>query len=765
MAANIAPEVESANLRLRQIQLDLNMACRYSDAERQLAALTASVKQIRPAVESGDIHQKEQLFNSLQDLARLSLQLKELQDEIVPRSRVLEERREELERMRLLWDATHRSLSWQEAPGSSEEIVRSTRDRIDAMIAMIRKHRPVLLTLQDRISEQFLAVDLMTSRTNSTIESFRKQLFVVDGEPLWRAAGSAEAELSLAASIRQAYTIRALPLFDYVMKHRWRLLAHLLIAFLLMSFLRALSRSSRRWLKETAENLDAGEILDHPLAASLVISFLMSFLVHPNAPLALYRISLVLMAFPLLRLVSATIKREKRRSLYFLTGIYVLWRMDVLFSSSGFLFRIFVLAIACLGLFGALWEARATDTASPKPIGTGRRARLYLLRVAAVAMAVSMAANAMGNVTLAALLVSGCISSAYGAVAIFAGVLVLESCILPVFHSPLARTSVAVRERSTQFRRRSSVLIRITAIAAWGWWTLGLFGVSGPVWDRLSSVVVQKHAFGQITFSIGGILSFLATIAISVWASRFISFIAEKDILSRMKLPQGIDATVSMLVRDCILAFGFILALAGAGVQWSQIVLVASAIGVGIGLGLQQLVASFIAGLILIFERQIRVGDTVEIGKMAGVVTRIGMRSSTIQAFDGSEIVCPNSRLISEDLLNWTLSNRFRRVEVQVGVGHGADPHVVLSILKRVADGHPRVLQKPKPAVIFKGFGESSLNFALLFFALTGDWVEVNSEVGIRINNALREKGIEIALPQRDIRITRDPGKSAPAEI
>ena len=134
LAANIAPEVEAANLRLRQIRRDLDIACRYSDLEKRLEVLTALLKRIRMELESGNILQEEELFNSRQELARFSLGLKELQNELVPRSRVLEERREELGRMESLWEVASQSLSGQEAPGSSRKLVSSTRQMIDEII-------------------------------------------------------------------------------------------------------------------------------------------------------------------------------------------------------------------------------------------------------------------------------------------------------------------------------------------------------------------------------------------------------------------------------------------------------------------------------------------------------------------------------------------------------------------------------------------------------------------------------------------------------
>lgn len=761
-AASIAYEVEAASLRLRRIKIDLDTAGKSSAIQEQLAVLTTSLKRIRPELESGNILQQEELFDSQQELARFSLRLKQLQDELVPKSWVLEQRREELRRMELLWNVTYQSLSVQEAPGSSRELVLATQKRIGEMITLIQTYRPVLLTIQDQISEPRIAVQLLLTLTNEAIEKSKRRLFILDSEPLWKAVRSVEVGTSVAESIRHSYLSRLLPLFDYMKETKWRILLHLLVSSLLVWLLAIVSRGSRKWLKQTGEKRELGKVLSHPMEAGLVISLLLSFTIYPNAPLALYRISLLLMVIPLARVVSGALYRDERAILYFLTGLFVLWRLDVLFSSANLVFRIYILITACLGLFGALWGARVGRVASRSGIGHWRRARLHLLRIGALIMLGSLIANVTGNVTLAALLTGATISSAYGAAAIFASVLILESFILPLLQSPLAQRSLAVREQSEQFRRRFSLLIRFGALIAWIWSTLLMFSVSEPVWEWLSSVLFQKHSFGQITFSLGGILSFAATIFVSVWAARLTAFVAEKDILSRMKLPQGIPSTISMLVRDSVLAFGIILALAGAGVQWSQIVLVASAIGVGVGLGLQGLVSSFIAGLILIVERQLRVGDTVAIANVDGVVSRIGMRSSTIQAFDRSEVICPNNRLISEDLINWTLSNQRRRIEMEFGVPHGADPDVVLAVLKRVAGDHPRVLQNPNLTALFKGFGESSLTFALRFFTLQNGWTEVRSEVGIQINNALREVGIEIALPQRDIRIMREP---APAQM
>jgi len=743
---------------LRRIEREVDAAVKLSDKEeRHLTVIARSLKRMRADLEAWDRHQNEELINIRQQLAGSRMRLTQLQDELTPRSELLEERRGELAVMESAWKATSGSLSGKEAPGSSRALIRSTQRRIDQTSSLIRRSRPVLLTAQNRASEQQIAVDVLIEEVNGAIDAARSRLFDFESEPLWRAVRSEHLGVELADSIQQSYSRRVLPLFDYAKENKRRFWIHLFVSLLLIWLLIAGSRRIRAWVEPAGFDRAPEQVLFHPVAAGLVISLLLAFNFYPYAPLTVYRLSLLLMVFPLARVVLPGIPREERVAFYLLTVVYLVWRLNWLFSLGDFSFRIFVLVVACLAIFATFWAARIDKKAALIGIRPLRRARLPLLRLAALILLASVIANIFGGVRLATLLAGACIASAYSTVAIFAGVLALESFILPLFHSPVAQMSIALAEQSKELRRRTSILIRLAALIWWLMWTLTLFGISRPVQAWLSAFVSRQWSFGRISFSIGALLLFLTTIWVSFLAARVVAFVAEKDILSRMKLPQGIPATVSTLVRDIIIASGFILALAGAGVEWGQVVLIASAIGVGIGLGLQQLVASFIAGVILMVERQVRVGDVVVLEGVEGTVTRIGLRSSTLRVVDGSELICPNSRLISEELTNWTLSDQLRRVEIQVGVALGTDPNRVLALLRRAVSGHPAVLQRPAPDILFTGFGDSWLIFVVRFFTLHTGWVGVSSEVTARVNEALQDAGIEIATPRHEIHIETEP--------
>jgi small-conductance mechanosensitive channel len=182
---------------------------------------------------------------------------------------------------------------------------------------------------------------------------------------------------------------------------------------------------------------------------------------------------------------------------------------------------------------------------------------------------------------------------------------------------------------------------------------------------------------------------------------------------------------------------------------------------VGIGFGLQNIVNNFVSGLVLAFERPIQVGDVIQMGSVSGHVRKIGLRSSTIRVFDGSEVIVPNANLISNEVTNWTLSDRLRRLELSVGVEYGTDPRQMLEILERVAKEHPDVQEHPAPVPLFVGFGDSSLDFLIRFWTARADFPSVTSDIAVEVNAALKEADISIPFPQRDLHLRSVEGEVA----
>ena len=290
------------------------------------------------------------------------------------------------------------------------------------------------------------------------------------------------------------------------------------------------------------------------------------------------------------------------------------------------------------------------------------------------------------------------------------------------------------------------------AVLTWVIWTLEEFNIFESVKKWLGGVLDTPISFGEFSIVPGTVLLFFFLIWLSFKISRLIEFGLETDVLPRMDLPRGVPGAITKLTHYAVIVVGVMVAATAAGLDFSRINLIVGALGVGIGFGLQTVVNNFVSGLILLFERPIRVGDRVQLDQLSGVVTNIGMRASVVRTWQGAEVIVPNANLISSEVINWTLSDDSHRMEISVGVAYGTDPQTVIDLLVSVAEGHPDVSRDPEPVALFLGFGESSLDFELR--AWSGpEFVQVASGLRVAVNTALAEAGIEIPFPQRDLHL------------
>ncbi len=275
-------------------------------------------------------------------------------------------------------------------------------------------------------------------------------------------------------------------------------------------------------------------------------------------------------------------------------------------------------------------------------------------------------------------------------------------------------------------------------------------------------VFTAKKMIGEASLSLQSIVIFVFVIWLSLFLSKLVRFILEKDVFVRVQASKGTPGTIIMLVRIAMITGGFFLAAAAAGMELTNLSIVLGAFSVGIGFGLQNIFNNMVSGLILAFERPINVGDTVEVGEVMGTVKNIGLRASRVKSFDGAEMIVPNGMLISDILINWTLSDSDRRMDIRVGVAYGTDPRAVMQIMKEVARQHELVRKEPEPMALFIDFAESSLNFRMLAWVDIENKLDVESELKMAINARLKEAGIEIPFPQRDLHIRSDDTKPRP---
>ena len=221
----------------------------------------------------------------------------------------------------------------------------------------------------------------------------------------------------------------------------------------------------------------------------------------------------------------------------------------------------------------------------------------------------------------------------------------------------------------------------------------------------------------------------------------------------RTTFDRGARFAFSTLVRYTITIIGTIAVFGLLGVTWGKVQWLAAALTFGLAFGLQEIVANFVSGLILLVERPVRVGDVVTVGTLMGTVTRIQIRATTITLWDRSEMIVPNKEFITTKLVNWTLSDSKRRIEIPLRVAYGTDLGQVRKILVKIAEQHPAVLDDPAPHTLLLDFGDDAINFELRFVVDFGQGLATKDQVQMSIDHAFREKGIEFALPKSEVRL------------
>ena len=250
------------------------------------------------------------------------------------------------------------------------------------------------------------------------------------------------------------------------------------------------------------------------------------------------------------------------------------------------------------------------------------------------------------------------------------------------------------------------------------------------------------------------VIVFIATVA-----ARNLPALLEILLLQSASVSAGGRYAIKTLVSYFITAVAFLLAFSTMGFSWSQVQWLVAALGVGIGFGLQEIVANFISGLIILFERPVRVGDIVTIGETTGVVTNIQIRATTIRNWDKQELLVPNKEFITERLLNWTLTDQQNRITIPIGIEYGSDTKLALSLLRQIAEQHVKVLDDPAPLVSFEGFGDNALTVILrCYLDSLDERIGVITELHQAIYESFARNGLLMAFPQRDVHLSaREP--------
>ena len=498
-------------------------------------------------------------------------------------------------------------------------------------------------------------------------------------------------------------------------------------------------------------------VFEKPYAAALAFSIFIAAAPFSSMPAMVRVLCRILVLVPVILLVRPVINPLLIPALYMVGALLAFdnLRQTLVILPLGSQIVLSLETLGAMGLAGWVLKnlQRRKEITVSIILRIIRRAALLALFILPVGLLAGIAGfmRLAGLITTCFIVTGGLALELYASLRILSGIAALGLRVWPL------RMLQMVMHHHDLLEKRANRLFVWAAVTAFAVRLLNYLGLLNPALSAVNAVFSAKLERGSISISLGDVLAFVLAVWVSYLISNFIRFVLREDVYPRTRIAPGISYAISSLLNYIIIALGFVVGIGLMGVNLTKVSVLAGALGVGIGFGLQSVVNNFVSGLILLFERPVQVGDTIEVGDLQGEIKHIGIRASTVRTWHGSDIIVPNAQFITEKVTNWTLSDQLRRIDLPAGVNYGAAPKQVIDLLEKVAAANPRVLQDPPPNALFIGYGDSTINFELRAWTdQFKNWQQIRSELAVAVYDAVYAAGMTFSFPQRDVHIIND---------
>ena len=680
-------------------------------------------------------------YNDKFGIARKAI--REVQNELVSRQQEVDKIRLRQKEERTFWKAWVEELKTQGVK-VSETTVKEITYQLTKLDAHLTKSSELLPPLQERASaeERIIieeqdhfsqALSLLRKATfrKNSYSFFNREFYAQFGPHLWE---------ELRAGVRAATAVDVEKL-----KHDgW---AYLLFFLVLVALAKAIQIHRDRL--SGAEEWQF--VLNHSWAAGSFVAAV-TFSIFFPAPSAIVKFCLMAIGVASATvLATALIQNKRQTQALTLAAILLLTTTALrLVALPQPLFRIYIALLALAAIPLLIQQIQlAKETRKEK----GDSFFTRVLRTGIIVLALSLGGQVVGYVNFSSWLIQAAFET--GMVMLFAHMgLRLGNGGIDFLLDRLHVTSRGWKKYQQEGAERLKFFLKILVsfyallnlLPVWR-----VFGSLGDAWDSLAEFSISVGDV-QITPQMAGFA--IATLYLAMQVSWLLQAMCETQIFYRKSVDRGVRDAIKKLVHYGVVLLGFLVTLSILGMSLQHFVIILGAFGVGIGFGLQDIVNNFLSGIILLFERPVKIGDGILVDGEYGTVKHIGLRSTIVETLDHSELIVPNSQMISQKVTNWTLSNRRVRIVIPVGVAYGSPVPQVMSILVEVPTTHPEVLEDPEPSPIFTAFGSSSLDFELRVWIANVDMrPRVKSELLQQIEARFREEGIQIPFPQRDLHL------------
>jgi potassium-dependent mechanosensitive channel len=664
------------------------------------------------------------------------------------------------------WGNTRASAQEAKAPEPILQQIDTTLAAITAAQAKLQSERAALLELQSRMAQSVTKCDTVLARIDQIQQKAVAGIFAANAPPIWSAEAWTEAVTTLPGHLRRVGSVHWSEIVKYVRESREGSGLHVALFIVLALMFSAARRKFVAREKSGAATSSVISVFERPYSAALATTLMLVTSPFFQMPTIARQLLTIVMLVPMLRVARPMLGPAIAAVSY---TFCILLAVDLLrqaFSGIRLIGLAIIVAETVAAMFVVFRLRRhyrqfIAERAESSGVILLKAGRLLVM----IVLLIGLWSAAGGYARLARLLTPGVLVGVVLAIMAFTMLRVVGGLVALALRLWPLRLLRMVEHQGDLLEGRVYRLLTWLAVMAWLVRYLFYLGLLDNAWSLVHAMLSIKFERGTISISLGNVLEFFLAIWFAYLLSRFLRFVLQEDVYPRIDLAPGLSYAASSLLNYIILALGFVAGLGVLGVDFSKVSVIVGAFGVGLGFGLQSIVNNFVSGLILLFERPIHVGDTVEVGKLQGSVRRIGIRASVIHTNKGADIIVPNSQLITDQVTNWTLSDRLRRLDLPVAVNYGTEPEKVIELLERVARAHPDVLPEPAPRALFRSYGDSSINFELRVWPRQfNKLAQVTSDLASAVYHAVNDAGMSFPFPQREVRILSDGDTTLPAK-
>jgi len=643
------------------------------------------------------------------------------------------------------WEGWKSQLNEDELPQQIKITFSELSTTINKALNVITKELNILIKLQETGYKNQTLINFLDSKLGSLIQQKRVNAFVDATVPMYSGKFFSQFNDKLWDNTKKGFSNIIIPNSSFFIINWWigffQIIITLIVIFLIRENREAL-KGSEKYSFLTNRAISAGLFFG-------VISVLLFYLYHDTSKLWTL-VLLLIGGLSFCRLINVEkFPKWKKNFLFSLVGLLIVTAVLDLISFPIPLFRIFVLLASLVGTIGLFYWAKNYK------LNATSKVAMLLLYIGSGYLFIIFLSQIFGKEVLALYMYDSFLRSIVSIVFVYVFLLMIEASIVGLFRSLANRSmSESSNHLEKSIKRVSAIINLLVLVFFLIPQLLVIWGVFKDLSTANSEIISYGFNIGDVHVSLGILITSICVLYGSLILSTVVGMILLKQKADENNLDIGTRASIAQLLRYFFMFFGFVLAIAVIGFDLTNFAIILSALGVGIGFGLQGIVNNFVSGLILLFERPIRVGDTVEVGETWAEIRKIGLRSTRVMTFDQADLIIPNADLVYNQVTNWTLSNKRARLILSIGAAYGSDVNLMMELLMDIGLNNDGLFKPRKPEVLFIGFGESTLDFELRVWVRDAQKRRfIKSDLLVKIDEKFRENNIEIAFPQRDLHV------------